>query len=178
MNVEGLLEWVRRLAGEGSRIEAKFVDFNRLSTWRESMDGKRVVVTNGCFDLIHVGHVICLERARGMGDVLIAGINTDEAIRLLKGNDRPINTAMDRATVLAAMEAVNYVCVFPGIRATDFLFKTRPTTWVKGGDYVMESLDEEERAMALALGATIQFVPPVPGHATSKLVERLKKDLL
>ncbi len=135
--------------------------------------GGRLVLTNGCFDLLHVGHVRCLQQARGLGDRLAVALNGDESVRSLKGPGRPINCAADRAEVLAALECVDFVTIFPAIRATEVIFATRPAIYVKGGDYTAESLDAEERAALDEVGAKIEILPLVPGKSTARIVERM-----
>src|SRR5947207_6462645 len=108
--------------------------------------GKKIVATNGCFDLLHAGHVRYLAAARALGDILVVGLNADQSVRELKGADRPINNEKDRAEVLAALESVDFVTIFPELRATHFIEGAAPDVYVKGGDYNSESLNPEERA--------------------------------
>src|SRR5438309_10682499 len=96
--------------------------------------GKKIVATNGCFDLLHVGHVRYLNAARALGDALIVGINGDESVRELKGLGRPVNNQSDRAEIIAALECVDLVAIFPELRATRFLELAAPDIYVKGGD--------------------------------------------
>lgn len=136
--------------------------------------GKKLVVTNGCFDLLHVGHVRYLKSARQLGDVLAVGLNGDQSVRELKGPGRPINNEKDRAEVLAALECVDLVVIFPEVRATRFLQAAAAGVYVKGGDYTTETLDPEERAAIEKAGAEIRFVPFEPGYSTSQLIQQLK----
>lgn len=131
------------------------------------------MVTNGCFDLLHVGHVRYLWRARQLGDALIVGVNGDSSVRTLKGEGRPLNSESDRAEVLAALESVNFVAIFPEMRATTFLQRARPAIYVKGGDYTPETLDEEERAALDEMGTETQIVRLETGYSTSSLIERM-----
>jgi rfaE bifunctional protein nucleotidyltransferase chain/domain len=135
--------------------------------------GKRLVLTNGCFDLLHLGHVRYLEQARELGDFLAVAVNGDESVRALKGAGRPLNSEADRAEVLAALEAVNFVTIFPGVRATQVIEMVRPGIYVKGGDYTSESLDIEERAAVQSIGAKTVILPLVPGKSTSHLIQRM-----
>ena len=137
--------------------------------------GSKLVATNGCFDLLHVGHVRYLRAARARGDALIVGINGDESVRELKGPGRPLNNANDRAEAVAALECVDLVAVFPGVRATEFLEKVSPDVYVKGGDYKVDTLNAEERDILQKIGATIEIVPFEKGYSTTSLLERLKK---
>src|ERR687887_630213 len=118
--------------------------------------GKRIVATNGCFDLLHVGHVRYLQAARELGDVLVVGLNGDRSVGELKGSRRPLTTEKDRAEILAALQCVDLVTVFPQTRATQFLAAVRPAIYVKGGDYSCDTLDEEEHATLKKIGAEIR----------------------
>jgi rfaE bifunctional protein nucleotidyltransferase chain/domain len=134
---------------------------------------RKLVFTNGCFDLLHVGHVRYLAAARALGDALLVAINGDESVRALKGSGRPINRAADRAEVIAALESVDQVVIFPEVRATALLEKVRPAIYVKGGDYTAESLDPEERAALERIGAEIRILPFETGYSTSGLLDKL-----
>ncbi|HZE13819.1 MAG TPA: adenylyltransferase/cytidyltransferase family protein [Chthoniobacterales bacterium] len=136
--------------------------------------GSKLVFTNGCFDLLHVGHVRYLAAARASGDALLVAINGDESVRALKGYSRPLNGEADRAEVIAALASVDYVVVFPDVRATALLEKIRPAIYVKGGDYTAESLHREERSALERIGTEIRIVPFEAGHSTSRLLEKLK----
>jgi rfaE bifunctional protein nucleotidyltransferase chain/domain len=145
---------------------------DRAKQLRET--GKTLVATNGCFDLLHVGHIRYLQAARAKGDVLIVGLNADASVRDLKGAGRPLNSENDRAEVLAALECVDLVTIFPELRATRFIEAVRPNVYVKGGDYTSETLDAEERAALEKIGAKIDIVPFEKGYSTSRLLEQLR----
>jgi D-glycero-beta-D-manno-heptose 1-phosphate adenylyltransferase len=132
---------------------------------------QKLVVTNGCFDLLHVGHIRYLEAARKLGDALAVGINGDASVRLLKGEGRPLNTERDRAEILAALRCVDFVAIFPEMRATGFLLAARPAIYVKGGDYTPETLDAEESAVLRDIGAEIVIVPFSQGYSTSAMID-------
>lgn len=154
---------------------SKCISFRDLETWRTHRVGPTpLVVTNGCFDLLHVGHVRYLQQARDLGGGLLIGINDDAGVRVLKGPTRPLNTAADRAEVLAALACVEAVCIFPGPKATAFLRAARPEIYAKGGDYRPETLDAEERGVLEAAGARIEILSLIPGRSTTGLVERMK----
>ena len=136
-------------------------------------EGKRLVVTNGCFDLLHLGHVRYLQAARALGDALAVAVNGDDSVRALKGEGRPLNNENDRAEVLAALECVDYVAVFQEVRATEFLTRVRPAIYAKGGDYKPETLNLEERAELEKIGAEIRIIPFEPGYSTSNVIERI-----
>lgn len=135
--------------------------------------GRKLVFTNGCFDLLHVGHVRYLAAARRLGDKLAVGLNGDASVRALKGDSRPLNKEADRAAVVAALSSVDYVVVFPEVRATGLLEKIKPAVYAKGGDYTADSLDTEERRALDALGAEIRIIPFENGYSTSSLIERM-----
>jgi rfaE bifunctional protein nucleotidyltransferase chain/domain len=137
--------------------------------------GKKIVATNGCFDLLHVGHVRYLNAARALGDALIVGINGDQSVRELKGPGRPVNNENDRAEIVAALECVDLVAIFPEMRAARFLELAKPDIYVKGGDYNKETLNAEERQVLQKIGAKIDLLPFEPGYSTSDLLARLSK---
>src|SRR5438045_6736307 len=118
------------------------VEFEELSHRCEKLRsaGNKIVATNGCFDLLHVGHVRYLQAARALGDLLVIGLNGDRSVHGLKGPGRPITIESDRAELLAALESVDLIAVFPEVRATKFLAAARPAVYVKGGDYTTPTL--------------------------------------
>jgi D-glycero-beta-D-manno-heptose 1-phosphate adenylyltransferase len=138
--------------------------------------GKKVVFTNGCFDLLHVGHVRYLRAARELGDVLAVGINGDDSVRELKGPNRPLNNERDRAELVAALECVDLVTIFPEARATRLLEMVRPAIYVKGGDYTPATLNAEERAVLEKIGTDIRIIPFEAGYSTSLMLEKLACD--
>jgi rfaE bifunctional protein nucleotidyltransferase chain/domain len=157
------------------KLHEKIISLALLPEWRASLrkSGKSLVVTNGCFDLLHRGHVIYLEEARLNGDVLLVGLNGDASVRALKGPDRPLNTEDDRAMVLAALRAVDAVCIFAEPEATNFLRVAQPDVYVKGGDYQLETLNREERMAVESAGGRIVIIPFVPGKSTTSLIQRM-----
>jgi D-beta-D-heptose 7-phosphate kinase/D-beta-D-heptose 1-phosphate adenosyltransferase len=138
-------------------------------------NGRKLVLTNGCFDLLHVGHVRYLQAARGLGDALLVAINGDKSVRALKGEGRPLNRAEDRAELIAALECVDHVVIFPEVRATHLLEIVRPAIYVKGGDYTKDSLHVDESAALEQIGTEIRILPFEAGHSTSGLLEKIKK---
>jgi D-glycero-beta-D-manno-heptose 1-phosphate adenylyltransferase len=158
-------------------MSPKIVELEELSDRCEKLrsDGKKIVATNGCFDLLHVGHVRYLQTARALGDLLVVGLNGDGSIHELKGAGRPITTQSDRAEVLAALACVDLVTIFPEIRATKFLGAVRPAVYVKGGDYTPRTLDEEELTILNEVEAAIRLIPFETGYSTSGLIERICK---
>jgi D-glycero-beta-D-manno-heptose 1-phosphate adenylyltransferase len=153
----------------------KIVTADQLKAIGEKMraSGRKLVLTNGCFDLLHTGHVRYLQAARALGDALAVAINGDESVRELKGDGRPLNSAADRAEVVAALACVDHVTIFAETRATDLLAKVRPLIYVKGGDYTRETLHADERAALDQAGAEIRIVPFEKGYSTSSLLEKI-----
>ena len=137
--------------------------------------GRKLVVTNGCFDLLHLGHITYLESARQEGDALLVGINSDSSVRELKGPDRPVNSESDRAAVIAALESVTATCVFTDKAALRFLEASQPDIWVKGGDYTLDTLNQDERRAVESAGGKIVLIPFVPGKSTTKLLEKISR---
>ena len=133
--------------------------------------GKKIVFTNGCFDILHVGHVRYLAAARQLGDILIVGLNSDESVRALKGPSRPINTAADRAEVLAALAVVDYVVIFDELTADNLIETIKPAVYVKGGDYKLE--DIPEAPAVVAYGGQVVIIPAVPGRSTSNVINKI-----
>jgi rfaE bifunctional protein nucleotidyltransferase chain/domain len=125
--------------------------------------------------LLHVGHIRYLNAARALGDALIVGINGDQSVRELKGAGRPINNENDRAEIVAALECVDLVTIFPEMRATRFLELAAPNVYAKGGDYNQDTLNAEERQVLQKIGAKIDIVPFEQGYSTSDLLARLTK---
>jgi rfaE bifunctional protein nucleotidyltransferase chain/domain len=155
----------------------KILTADSLKSWREKLraSGKQLVATNGCFDLLHLGHVTYLNEARALGDALLVGVNADASVRQLKGEGRPINTENDRAAVLAALQMVDAVFIFPEKSATKFLERVHPDIYVKGGDYTIETLNQEERRLVENAGGKIVILPIVPGKSTTSLVEKISR---
>jgi rfaE bifunctional protein nucleotidyltransferase chain/domain len=138
--------------------------------------GLRLVFTNGCFDLLHVGHVRYLQAARRRGDALAVAVNGDDSVRALKGPTRPINCEADRAEVLAGLECVDFVVLFHTPRVDAVIREVRPAIYVKGGDYTLDTLDPDERAALEAVGARIEIVGLVPGKSTTAVVKKMAAD--
>jgi len=134
---------------------------------------QKLVVTNGCFDILHAGHVTYLENARNLGDALLIGLNRDAAVKELKGPGRPVNSEEDRAVVLAALESVSGVCLFAERTATRFLERAQPDIYVKGGDYTVETLPKEERDAVQQAGGQILIIPFLPGRSTTALLQKI-----
>lgn len=157
-------------------MSEKIINPERLAAIADSLrkQGRKLVLTNGCFDLLHIGHIRYLRAARALGDALVVAINGDESVRVLKGESRPLIPENERAEIVAALECVNYVVVFSEVRATRLLEEVRPSVYVKGGDYTPETLHPEERAALERIGAEIRILPFESGHSTSGLIARMK----
>ncbi|MGB9476449.1 MAG: adenylyltransferase/cytidyltransferase family protein [Candidatus Udaeobacter sp.] len=158
-------------------MSPKIIGLGELSerSGRMRSEGKKLVATNGCFDLLHVGHIRYLQAARALGDLLAVGLNGDRSVSELKGQGRPIVAEHDRAEILAALQCVDFVTIFPEMRATQFIAACRPAIYVKGGDYSSETLNEEERTLLKNIGTEICFIPFEAGYSTSRLLEQICK---
>ena len=156
-------------------LRKKIISLDALTAWRSALraSGKKLVVTNGCFDLLHSGHVFHLETARNYGDALLVGLNSDASVRELKGDGRPLNAEEDRAVVVAALQSVDCVCIFPEREATRFLTLAQPDVYVKGGDYTLETLNQQERQAVENGGGKIVITPLVPGKSTTALFRKM-----
>jgi len=136
----------------------------------------QVVLTNGCFDLLHRGHVEYLNHARVCGDALIVAINSDSSVAAVKGPDRPVVGERDRAYLLASLACVDVVHVFATRQALQLITELRPDLYVKGGDYTVDTIDQQERKLLDELGCTIRILPLVPGMSTTGIISRLRSD--
>ncbi|MFH1834737.1 MAG: D-glycero-beta-D-manno-heptose 1-phosphate adenylyltransferase [Methanobacteriota archaeon] len=134
--------------------------------------GEKIVFTNGCFDLLHVGHTRYLSQARALGDKLIVGVNSDDSVRLLKGPNRPITPQAERAEILSCLSFVDYVVVFDEELPNALIEVVRPDFHVKGGDYDITDLPERE--LVESLGGKVVIVPEIPGCSTEMIIGRLK----
>ncbi len=133
----------------------------------------KVVFTNGCFDVLHRGHVELLRFAKGLGDVLVVGLNTDDSVRRLKGPDRPINALEDRAAVLLALKWVDFVVPFPEDTPERVIRELRPDVLVKGGDYTLEEIVGAK--FVLSYGGKVEIFPYLEGYSTTSIVERMRR---
>ncbi len=131
--------------------------------------GKRVVTTNGCFDILHLGHIRYLKSAKKLGDILIVAINSDDSVRAIKGDKRPLVTQNDRAEILSALECVDYVLIFNELDPIRFLTELRPDIHVKGGDYTPDRV--VERQTVEDIGAKLYLIPGADGKSTSNLID-------
>lgn len=144
----------------------------RITVWR--LKNERIVFTNGCFDLLHLGHVDYLEKARRLGDRLVLGLNTDASVQRLKGPSRPVQSEDSRARVIAALEFVDMVVLFDEETPLELIQLVRPDVLVKGDDYSFDTIVGAKEVVAM--GGSVQTVPLVEGHSTSRIIEKLKQD--
>ncbi|HLG65296.1 MAG TPA: adenylyltransferase/cytidyltransferase family protein [Ktedonosporobacter sp.] len=148
---------------------------------RRQQAGERGVFTNGCFDLLHLGHVRYLQEARNLGDFLVLALNSDESVQRLKGAGRPLVPEMERAEILAALTCIDYVTIFPEATASALLKLLQPAIYVKGGDYagaqgnMPDSSRLPEAAIVQAYGGAIRLIPYVPQRSTTELIAAIKR---
>jgi D-beta-D-heptose 7-phosphate kinase / D-beta-D-heptose 1-phosphate adenosyltransferase len=154
-----------KLALDSERLSA------RLEQYRKQ--GRKIVFTNGCFDILHGGHVTYLSRAKALGDILVLGVNSDSSVRQLKGDSRPINSLGDRVQVLAALSCVDHIVPFDGETARELIRVVRPDIYVKGGDYLKEELPEAP--VVEELGGTVQILPFLEARSTTGIIERIRE---
>ena len=136
--------------------------------------GKKIIFTNGCFDILHVGHVRYLTTAKSFGDILIVGLNTDESVKILKGESRPINNEKDRAEVLLGLKAVDYVVMFGERTAENLVSEIRPDIYVKGADYTVDKIPEAK--IVQSYGGRVELVQFVAGHSTTNIIQQIAKN--
>lgn len=134
--------------------------------------GQRIVFTNGCFDILHAGHVEYLNKARYLGDCLVLGLNTDASVRGNKGPSRPINNELNRAKVAGALQAVDYVVLFGEKTAENLIAKVKPDVYVKGGDYTLATLPEAK--IVQSYGGRVEFIQMVAGCSTTNVIKKIQ----
>jgi rfaE bifunctional protein nucleotidyltransferase chain/domain len=152
----------------------KILPESEAANLREKYAPEQIVFTNGCFDILHVGHVRYLQAAKELGDRLVVGLNSDRSVQALKGIGRPINNEADRAEILAALAAVDHVIIFNDPRVTALVKELRPDIYAKGGDYTIDSLNPEELSSLREVGAQITLLPLVPGKSTTALLHAIQ----
>ena len=150
----------------------EFDDIGGYATlWHDG--NSTIVLTNGCFDLIHAGHLRTFREAKQWGDILVVGINSDRSVKALKGNSRPIIPENDRAELLAALTPVDFVTIFTETTAINLLEKVRPHIYLKGGDYTLENLPE--KPVLERFNITVKFTPLIPGVSTSEIIRKIQQ---
>jgi len=148
-------------------MSAKILSRKTLSQLLRSRRGKTVVFTNGCYDLLHAGHVTLLEKAKRHGDILVVGLNSDDSVRKLKGRSRPLVGEKDRAKLLAALESVDYVTIFPEDTPARLIQELKPDVLVKGGDYALDQIVGRNDVKKVVR------VPLVKGFSTTNLIRKI-----
>ena len=143
----------------------------RLDFYRQQ--GQRIVFTNGCFDILHRGHITYLNKAKSLGDILIVGLNTDESVRRLKGPRRPINSVEDRAQVLAALSCIDHIVSFGEDTPINLIWQLRPDVFVKGGDYTRETLPEA--SVVEMLGGEVHILSYLQDFSTTSIIDRIRE---
>jgi D-glycero-beta-D-manno-heptose 1-phosphate adenylyltransferase len=158
-------------------FRSKIIPLEQLPAWRAQRraQNQKLVATNGCFDILHLGHVTYLQDARNLGDALLVGLTSDAEVRKLKGPERPLNNEQDRAALLAALQSVTAVSLFPQPDARHFLSLCQPDIYVKGGDYTLDTINQDERRFLEQLGVRIVILPGVPGKSTTTLLQKITR---
>ncbi len=154
------------------RLQDKIVSVKRLQDILQRRGKKKVVFTNGCFDILHYGHVYYLENARLLGDMLVVGVNSDESVRALKGKSRPINSLKDRMRVLAGLESVDYVVSFSQETPLRLIKSLKPDVLVKGGDWDVKNIVGSKDV--LACGGVVKTIPIAKGRSTTNIINVAK----
>ena len=155
----------------------KILSLDDLLAWRKTLRAShaRLVATNGCFDILHLGHVSYLEAARNEGDALLVAVNADASVRAIKGPNRPVNTEGDRAAVLAALASVDAVHIFHEPDAMRLLSLVQPDIYAKGGDYNIDTINQEERRLIEQMGGKVVVLGGIPGKSTTGLLEKISR---
>jgi len=154
--------------------KSKIFSLDTLVDWRVKQNG-RLVLTNGCFDIIHVGHLRCLEYARSLGEALVVAINSDSSVKELKGDKRPYVSEQERAELIAGLACVDAVVIFSEKRLNKVIRVLKPDLYAKGGDYTLETMDQGEREELDQCQSAIEFFKLVEGKSTTNIVEEIRK---
>lgn len=168
-----LAELEAALFGQGGPAKLRSLEQLVPVVARLRREGRRVVWTNGCFDILHVGHITYLMAARDRGDALIVGLNSDASVRAIKGENRPVVNEHDRATVLAALECVDHLVIFDDPAPIRLIDTLRPAVYAKGGDYTIDTINQDERRLVEGYGGEIAIIPGVPGHSTTNIIDKV-----
>ena len=154
-------------------MRKKIATLRRLKNILRCSPAKRVVFTNGCFDILHYGHVAYLEKAKALGDILVIGLNSDTSVRRLKGKARPINNETDRARVMAALACVDYVVLFSQDTPLELIKTLRPDVLVKGGDWDVSCIVGAEEV--LADGGKVCVIPYIKSRSTTGIIDKIRR---
>lgn len=156
----------------------KIMSLDTACEWRAllSAQNRKLVISNGCFDILHRGHAEYLYKARCCGDAMLLLINSDQSVRELKGPSRPIIDEYNRAYMLASLESVDAVVMFDSQRCTEQFFRLRPDIYVKGGDYNINNINGEEKQALLKVGASFEFIAFIQGFSTTDVINKIKTD--
>ena len=173
VSIEEILDFDKRQSAE--LTAEKLVTESQLKAILQKVkaEGKRVVWTNGCFDIMHVGHILYLEKARSLGDLLVVGLNSDASVRQSKGPARPIVTESQRAKLLTALSCVDYVIIFDDKTPLKLLDTFKPDVYAKGGDYTIDTINQDERRLVESYGGEIALLPGLEGASTTNLIEKI-----
>ncbi len=169
-------EVINQMAGHSTGSKLRTLDELEKIITKLRGTGKRIVWTNGCFDILHIGHIKYLENAAAQGDVLIVGLNTDASVRELKGPKRPFHPEDERGIILSALACVDYVTLFGDRDTTAILERLQPQIYAKGGDYTLESINQDERRVIEGYGGHIALLAGVEGKSTTSIIEKLNDD--
>jgi D-beta-D-heptose 7-phosphate kinase / D-beta-D-heptose 1-phosphate adenosyltransferase len=169
---------IRKLA---QRIHLCMVHMEKIKTLAELQQiriaaqcaGKKIVWTNGCYDILHAGHVLYLQAAKNQGDILILGLNSDASVQKTKGSQRPIVNEKERAIVLAGLSCVDYIIIFDDDSPLELIAALRPDVYAKGGDYTIDTINQDERRLVESYGGRIALLPGVPGMSTTTVIDRV-----
>ena len=156
-------------------IISKIKSIEETQIWRETMRNKglKVVITNGCFDILHRGHATYLMRAREQGDLLLLALNSDNSVKAVKGPNRPVNKEYDRAFIMACLPFVDAVVIFDTPDCVELLSLLKPDIYVKGGDYNIDTINQDERKLLDKMGCKIKLLAHVPGYSTTSTIDKM-----
>ncbi|MBR2149304.1 MAG: D-glycero-beta-D-manno-heptose 1-phosphate adenylyltransferase, partial [Campylobacter sp.] len=160
--------------GEIENLKSKKIGFERKIVKLDELlkvdrSGKTLVFTNGCFDIMHIGHISYLQKAKMLGDILVVGLNSDNSVRELKGKDRPVNVQYDRAAMLCAMEFVDFVVIFDELTPHELIKAIKPDILVKGADY------KDKEVVGSEFAKRVELIEFIEGKSTTKIIEKIKK---
>jgi len=163
---------------QDANVFSKIKTWDEVSLWRENLrkQNKKLVFTNGCFDILHKGHVSYLIKASQMGDALILAINSDRSVRKLKGPSRPVTLEQDRAFIISCLEFIDAVVIFDSLRCDKLIQLIEPDIYVKAGDYNLETLDPCEKKALVEAKSDICFIPFIDGYSSTKIIDAINNN--